>query len=101
MNCKSYSWNEVAQRSLHESERSTDRVNSHLLDYSVTSGVQYKLSQAKLDRLDQTMDEFISSLPEDNHRREYLEMMLITCLDQIRLMIILIPALVEPVQKST
>jgi hypothetical protein len=64
--------NEVvdAQRSLYESERSTDRVNSHLLDYSVTSGVQYKLSQAKLDRLDRMMDEFIASLPEDNHRPE-------------------------------
>ena len=59
-----------AQRSLYESERSTDRVNSHLLDYSVTNGVQYKLSQAKLDRLDRMMEEFIASLPEDNHRPE-------------------------------
>lgn len=59
-----------AQRSLYESERSTDRVNSHLLDYSVTSGVQYKLSQAKLDNLDRMMEEFIASLPEDNHRPE-------------------------------
>lgn len=57
-----------AQRSLYESERSTDRVNSHLLDYSVTNGVQYKLSQAKLERLDRMMDEFINSLPEDTHR---------------------------------
>lgn len=57
-----------AQRSLYESERSTDRVNSHLLDYSVANGVQYKLSQAKLERLDRMMDEFINSLPEDTHR---------------------------------
>jgi len=62
--------NEVvdAQKSLYESERSTDRVNSHLLDYSVTNGVQYKQSQAELERLDTLMDDFINSLPEDTHR---------------------------------
>ena len=62
--------NEVvdAQKSLYESERSTDRVNSHLLDYSVTNGVQYKQSQAALERLDTIMDDFINSLPEDTHR---------------------------------
>ena len=57
-----------AQKSLYESERSTDRVNSHLLDYSVTDGVQYKQSQAELERLDTMMDDFINSLPEDTHR---------------------------------
>ena len=62
--------NEVvdAQKSLYESERSTDRVNSHLLDYSGTNGVQYKQSQAELQRLENMMDEFINSLPEDTHR---------------------------------
>jgi hypothetical protein len=64
--------NEVveAQRSLYDSERSTDRVNSHLLDYSVTNGVKYKLSQSELERLDQMMDEHISSLPDSSHRPE-------------------------------
>ena len=62
--------NEVldAQKSLYEAERSTDRVNSHLLDYSVTNGVKYKLSQAELERLDTMMDDFLESLPEDTHR---------------------------------
>jgi len=62
--------NEVieAQRSLYDSERSTDRVNSHLLDYSVTNGVKYKLSQSELERLDDMMDEHIASLPESDHR---------------------------------
>jgi hypothetical protein len=64
--------NEVvdAQRSLYESERSTDRINSHLLDNSVTNGVHYKLSQAKLDRLDKMMEDFIASLSDDDHRPE-------------------------------
>ena len=62
--------NEVveAQMSLYESERSCDRINSHLLDYSVSNGVQFKQSQAELDRLDQMMEEHIESLPEDTHR---------------------------------
>ena len=62
--------NEVldAQKSLYEAERSTDRVNSHLLDYSTTNGVKYKLSQAELERLDKMMDDFLDSLPEDTHR---------------------------------
>lgn len=64
--------NEVveAQKSLYESDRSTDRVNSHLLDYSVTNGVGYKLSQAELERLDKMMDDYVDSLPEDHHRPE-------------------------------
>lgn len=57
-----------AQKSLYEAERSCDRVNSHLLDYSVSSGVQYKLSQASVERLNQMMEEHIASLPDDNHR---------------------------------
>ena len=56
-----------AQKSLYEAERACDRVNSHLLDYSVSSG-QYKMSQASVDRLDKMMDEHIASLPEDTHR---------------------------------
>lgn len=62
--------NEVvdAQKSLYDSERATDRVNSHLLDYSVSNGVRYKQSQAQLDRLDKMMDDHIASLPEDSHR---------------------------------
>lgn len=62
--------NEVveAQMSLYESQRSCDRINSHLLDYSVSNGVQFKQSQAELDRLDQMMEEHIESLPEDTHR---------------------------------
>ena len=59
-----------AQKSLYESERSKDRVNSHLLDYSVTNGVQYKLSQAELERLDKMMEDYVDSLPEDRHRPE-------------------------------
>ncbi|KAL3781373.1 hypothetical protein ACHAW5_003929 [Stephanodiscus triporus] len=64
--------NEVveAQRSLYDSERSTDRVNSHLLDYSVTNGVKYKISQSELERLDQMMEEHIASLPDSCHRPE-------------------------------
>lgn len=64
--------NEVldAQRSLYEAERSADRVNSHLLDYTVSDGVQSRQSQAGLDRLDRMMEEFIESLPEDSHRPE-------------------------------
>ena len=57
-----------AQRSLYDSERSTDRVNSHLLDYSVTNGVKYKLSQSELERLDKMMEEHIASLPDSDHR---------------------------------
>ena len=57
-----------AQKSLYEAERSCDRVNSHLLDYSVSSGVQYKLSQASIERLNKMMDEHIASLPDDTHR---------------------------------
>lgn len=57
-----------AQKSLYEAERSCDRVNSHLLDYSVSSGVQYKLSQASVERLNQMMEEHIASLPDDTHR---------------------------------
>ncbi|KAL7550395.1 hypothetical protein ACHAWF_013636, partial [Thalassiosira exigua] len=57
-----------AQKSLYESERSSDRVNSHLLDYSMTSGVQYKTSQAQLERLDKMMEDHVASLPEDSHR---------------------------------
>ena len=57
-----------AQKSLYEAERSCDRVNSHLLDHSVSSGVQYKLSQASVERLNKMMDEHIASLPEDTHR---------------------------------
>ena len=57
-----------AQRSLYDSERSTDRVNSHLLDYSVTNGVKYKLSQSELERLDKMMDDHIASIPDSNHR---------------------------------
>ena len=57
-----------AQKSLYETERSTDRVNSHLLDYSVSNGVQSKQSQAELDRLDKMMEDHIASLPEDSHR---------------------------------
>ena len=62
--------NEVvdSQQSLYDAERSTDRVNAHLLDYSVSTGVQYKQSQAELERLDNMMDDFIDSLPEDTHR---------------------------------
>jgi hypothetical protein len=62
--------NEVieAQRSLYDSDRSTDRVNSHLLDFSVTNGVKYKLSQSELERLDDMMEEHIASLPESDHR---------------------------------
>jgi hypothetical protein len=62
--------NEVveAQRSLYDSERSSDRVNSHLLDYSVTNGVKYKLSQSELERLDNMMEEHIASLPDSDHR---------------------------------
>mmetsp|Transcript_30081 Transcript_30081/g.63791 ORF Transcript_30081/g.63791 Transcript_30081/m.63791 type:complete len:616 (+) Transcript_30081:145-1992(+) len=62
--------NEVvdAQKSLYDTERSSDRVNSHLLDYSVTNGVQSKQSQAQLDRLDRMMDEHIANLPEDGQR---------------------------------
>eukprot|EP00579_Thalassiosira_antarctica_P022530 CAMPEP_0201989896 /NCGR_PEP_ID=MMETSP0904-20121228/93091_1 /ASSEMBLY_ACC=CAM_ASM_000553 /TAXON_ID=420261 /ORGANISM="Thalassiosira antarctica, Strain CCMP982" /LENGTH=444 /DNA_ID=CAMNT_0048544137 /DNA_START=21 /DNA_END=1355 /DNA_ORIENTATION=- len=59
-----------AQKSLYETERSTDRVNSHLLDYSVSNGVQSKQSQAELDRLDKMMEDHIASLPEDSHRPE-------------------------------
>jgi len=59
-----------AQKSLYESERSTDRVNSHLLDYTVSNGVQYKQSQAGLERLDKMMEDHIASLPEDSHRPE-------------------------------
>jgi hypothetical protein len=64
--------NEVveAQRSLYEAERSTDRVNSHLLDYSTTNGVKYKLSQSELERLDKMMDDHIASLPDSDHRPE-------------------------------
>ena len=57
-----------AQKSLYEAERSCDRVNSHLLDQSVSSGVQYKISQASVERLNKMMDEHIASLPEDTHR---------------------------------
>lgn len=57
-----------AQKSLYEAERSCDRVNSHLLDQSVSSGVQYKLSQASVERLNKMMEEHIASLPEDTHR---------------------------------
>ncbi|KAL7527545.1 hypothetical protein ACHAXR_004008, partial [Thalassiosira sp. AJA248-18] len=62
--------NEVvdAQKSLYESERSTDRVNSHLLDYSVSNGVQDKITQSDLQRLDKMMEDHIASLPEDHHR---------------------------------
>jgi len=59
-----------AQKSLYEAERSTDRVNSHLLDYSVSNGVQFRQSQAELERLDKMMEEHIASLPEDVHRPE-------------------------------
>lgn len=59
-----------AQKSLYESDRSTDRVNAHLLDYSVSNGVQYKLSQAELERLDKLMEDHIANLPEDAHRPE-------------------------------
>jgi len=64
--------NEVvdAQKSLYESDRSTDRVNSHLLDYSVANGVQFRLSQAELERLDNMMEEHLANLPEDKHRPE-------------------------------
>jgi len=57
-----------AQKSLYEAERSCDRVNSHLLDQSVSTGVQYKLSQASVERLNKMMDEHLASLPEDTHR---------------------------------
>lgn len=59
-----------AQRSLYEAERSTDRVNSHLLDYTVSDGVQFRQSQAGLECLDRMMEEYIESLPEDSHRPE-------------------------------
>lgn len=57
-----------AQKSLYEAERSCDRVNSHLLDCSVSTGVQYKLSQASVERLNKMMDDHIADLPEDTHR---------------------------------
>eukprot|EP00984_Skeletonema_dohrnii_P035320 scaffold34962_cov216-Skeletonema_dohrnii-CCMP3373.AAC.1 len=56
-----------AQKSLYEAERSCDRVNSHLLDHSVSSSAQYKISQASVERLNKMMDEHIASLPEDTH----------------------------------
>ncbi|KAL3799555.1 hypothetical protein HJC23_008682 [Cyclotella cryptica] len=57
-----------AQMSLYESDRSTDRVNSHLLDYSTTNSVQYRMSQAQIERLDKLMEDHIASLPDDKHR---------------------------------
>ena len=57
-----------AQKSLYEADRSCDRVNSHLLDYSISNGVQYKMSQAEIERLDKVMEEHVASLPEDTHR---------------------------------
>ena len=57
-----------AQMALYESDRSTDRVNAHLLDYSTTNSVQYKLSQAEGERLERMMNDHISSLPDDHHR---------------------------------
>ena len=57
-----------AQRSLYESDRSADRVNAHLLDYGTTNSVQYRTSNAEIERLEKMMDEHISSLPEDSHR---------------------------------
>ena len=59
-----------AQRSLYESDRSADRVNAHLLDYSTTNSVQYRTSNAEIERLEKMMDEHIASLPEDSHRPE-------------------------------
>jgi hypothetical protein len=57
-----------AQRSLYESDRSTDRVNSHLLDYSTTNSVRYRSSQAEIERLEKMMADYVSSLPDDNHK---------------------------------
>ncbi|KAL3815454.1 hypothetical protein ACHAXA_008504 [Cyclostephanos tholiformis] len=64
--------NEVieAQRSLYDADRSTERVNSHLLDYSLTNGIKYKLSQSELERLDKMMDDHIASLPDGDDRPE-------------------------------
>ena len=58
------------QQKIYELDRSTDRINSHLLDYSSVTGVQYKQSQAELERLDKVMEDHIASLPEDSHRPE-------------------------------
>lgn len=57
-----------AQLSLYESDRSTDRVNAHLLDYSTSNSVQYRTSQAEIDRLHKMMEEHLESLPDDSHR---------------------------------
>ena len=57
-----------AQLSLYESDRSTDRVNAHLLDYSTTNSVQYRTSQAEIERLENMMEEHMANLPEDTHR---------------------------------
>lgn len=54
-----------AQQSLYEADRSTDRVNAHLLDYSAENSVQYKTSQAEVERLEKMMDDHIASLPDD------------------------------------
>ena len=57
-----------AQLSLYESDRSTDRVNAHLLDYSTTNSVRYRTSQAQIERLEKMMEEHMANLPEDTHR---------------------------------
>lgn len=57
-----------AQQSLYEADRSTDRVNAHLLDYSTENSVQYRTSQAEVERLEKMMEDHIASLPDDTHR---------------------------------
>jgi hypothetical protein len=54
-----------AQMSLYESDRSTDRVNAHLLDYSTSNSVHYRTSQAEIERLHNMMEEHVQSLPDD------------------------------------
>jgi len=58
-----------AQKSLYEADRSFDRVNSHLLDYSISNGVHYKQSQAKIEKLNKMMEEHIANLPDDTQHR--------------------------------
>ncbi len=58
-----------AQKSLYEADRSFDRVNSHLLDYSLSNGVHYKQSKATIEKLNKMMEEHIANLPDDSKHR--------------------------------
>lgn len=58
-----------ALKTVRELDDAGRRLDSRILDYSTTEGSEYRMSEAKLERLDKMMRDHILNLPADTPSR--------------------------------